>query len=903
MSLKTIEIQGNSLEPTEQGPDLPLTPRDAEDARGTKHILIQSRGLLNTDQKLELQSLGVHIQTYVAESTYLCEYSPDDLAVLRAKNYILYANVYLEDLKASTVLKDDDESAPAGEGTQAASDSLHVNILFHQGVDASSDAIKAKVAEIAHVDVADLNTSGQKAVLKVEKRYLQGLAAIDEIRTIEKVQERKLFNNVARGIIKAEVNVNNTSYHGSGQTVAVADTGFDKGNKVGDVHPAFTNRVSRLYPLGKSDAADPESVDDEGRHEGGHGTHVCGSVLGDGVAPHYGGKVQGTAPQASLVMQALADANGSLGYISSLPSLGNLFTTPYDNDNVRIHTNSWGIPYSGRQIAYSINDKDNHAAMDIDHFIWTHKDMTICFAAGNDGRDPGKHGVIDLRQLGSESAAKNCITVGASESLRPNIALKYWMFDHHGGNDFPSDPIKNDLVANDPEGMAAFSSRGPTAEGRIKPDVTAPGTTILSTRARSLSSAIEASDDPDWTFMNGTSMATPLVAGCVAVLRETLVKNGTPNPPAALLKALLINGAVDMKGQYQTKDVGPSPNPISGWGRVDLAGSVILPGSATAGFGIGAPLREGEARGFTIKVPSKIPGAPVGDQTPLTARASGLKLKITLVWTDPVGPLLQNNLNLIVRVGGVEERHGNMGTDEGFDTTNNVEQVSWDNVPSGDVGVTVSKTDNDPNCPKSFTPQRTNLPIYPTTLSNKAKPPPSATIVRPGSTVNPTPVNGVIDGLIAPVGTAGVPLPINPVPDAEAVFARQALKFFGSCPRQADKGCWREKETSTYNSAPHLNKKRIRTAQDYPQTAHNGKRIRDRPGRDIHSPSKRLVSMIAFSLISSITAALQEKARTVQAGKTLISPTSFPTTCGPSAIDVADAIAADAKELRDALAA
>lgn len=692
MSLKTINIEGNTIDPTLHGAGRPLSDGDAEDASGTNYILIQSKGPLSSDQKAELRSSGVNLQTCVSEQTYLCEYKPNDLVGLRDKDYVLYANVYQPEIKINAGLKDSGPTA-AEAGTSAEPEVQYVSILFHDGVDASSTDIRAKIAEVAHVDVATVGGTSRKASVKLESKYLQDLATIDEIRTIEKVRKRVLYNNIARGIMNAEVIINSTPYQGDGQLVAVADTGFDKGNTTGDVHPAFTSRVARLYPRGKADAADPEYLDDFGNHHGGHGTHVCGSVLGDGDAPTVGGRIQGTAPRAKLVMQAIADENGNL----ILPNdLGELFNEPYSKDGARIHTNSWGLPFQTQQIQY------DDSAEDIDTYIWEHKDMTICFAAGNDGRDPGGDGVIDARQIGSEAVAKNCITVGASENLRTNETLIYANFDGTG-NKFPSDPIKNDLIANDPEGMAAFSSRGPSKEGRIKPDVTAPGTMILSTRARSLSLQVASSADPNWAFMSGTSMATPLVAGCLAVLRETLEKNGVQSPPAALLKALLINGAVDMQGQYQKKDVGPSPNSINGWGRVNLANSVILPNatgdSPLSGLGSGGPLSEGDEERFTIQVPTKLPPPPKtpgpNDQVPLGIvpngdnQPSGIRFKITMVWSDPPGPLLQNNLNLIVKAANGEERHGNMGTDTGFDTRNNVEQVSWPNIPPGPVEFTV----------------------------------------------------------------------------------------------------------------------------------------------------------------------------------------------------------------------
>jgi serine protease AprX len=114
--------------------------------------------------------------------------------------------------------------------------------------------------------------------------------------------------------------------------------------------------------------------------------------------------------------------------------------------------------------------------------------------------------------------------------------------------------------------MAASSTFGPpkSPDGmkvdRIKPDVVAPGINILST----CSGAREKVKDGDaaglekrakgkyvderYYHSNGTSMATPLVAGCVAVLRQALVEmSGVKEPSAALLKALIVNGAVPLE--------------------------------------------------------------------------------------------------------------------------------------------------------------------------------------------------------------------------------------------------------------------------------------------------------------------------------------------------------------------
>jgi serine protease AprX len=244
----------------------------------------------------------------------------------------------------------------------------------------------------------------------------------------------------------------------------------------------------------------------------------------------------------------------------------------------------------------------------------------------------------------------------------------------------------------------AFSSRGPTKEGRIKPDVVAPGTSILSALSRNapMGNTFGTSTDPLFFFDSGTSMATPLVAGCAAVLRETLVKNGLAAPSAALIKALLINGADVLPGQYNPSEAGESPNDNSGWGRVNLSRSVVLPGQpGNAGLGEGGPLEQGQEDSFTIDIPEEVPKVaakgrrhrgPAGDPEPT---AAGVTLKITLVWSDPPGPQLQNDLDLIVLAADGSERHGNSGITAGFDHRNNVEQVLWTGMPPGEARIVV----------------------------------------------------------------------------------------------------------------------------------------------------------------------------------------------------------------------
>ena len=655
--MKPITINGITIDPSAPKATLKALSLENATAKDSDYLIVQTKEPLAQTQRSALEKAGAQILEAVPGDALICYFPKTSLEKIRALPFVEWAELYPKAVKISPALR---LAEPQSRGILPAEamivkpgmlDATPKDVLVVLQRNADPQKAAAKIAEAAHVHLSDVEVVRGTVRLRVKARRLADLAALDEVRSIEEVLPRQLHNSVARQVLRVP-SPNPSGNEGLGEIVAIADTGFDKGSRT-DVHPAFKNRVKKLYGLGRPGISDDPH---------GHGTHVAGSVLGDGVSPTEG-NIRGTAPKARLVLQSILDAQGRLG---GLPNdLNDLFNQPYTTDKARIHTNSWGS--TGNFGVY------DHQALEVDQFVHQHRDMLICFAAGNEGSDKNSDGKIDPNSVTPPGTAKNCLTVGASENNRPNKTLTY---NQGWPSDFPANPIAADKVADKPEGLVAFSSRGPTHDGRIKPDVVAPGTYILSTRSRATNSkGWELSSDPLYMYEGGTSMATPLVAGCIAQIRAFLRKKpGFKTPSAALLKAMIINGAHDLTGQYTPSEAGVIPNTNEGFGRVDLQ-AVIGPyatGETLVFFDEGTKLDTGQESQQIIQIP-----------------AGSSSLKATLVWTDPEGEGLQSDLDLIVKIGS-KERHGNMpASSSDFDRINNVEQVLWSSVPAGQATVTV----------------------------------------------------------------------------------------------------------------------------------------------------------------------------------------------------------------------
>ncbi len=335
-----------------------------------------------------------------------------------------------------------------------------------------------------------------------------------------------------------------------------------------------------------------------------HGTHVAGTCVGDAGTS---GDTRGVAYEGRLVCDTIPSFTES-GIVNALEQ--------HANQGAAVHTNSWGDDGTTQY---------NTLARGFDVFCRDNETQFVCLA------------VTNTSTLRNPENAKNLMAVGASQDT-PNLN------SHCSGG------------------------VGPTSDSRRKPEIYAPGCSTVSSDGNTSCST---------RSLTGTSMACPAIAGTAMLVRQYyrdgFYPSGIANPSdaksptGALVKATLLNSAVDMTG------VSGYPSNLEGWGRVRASDALFF---------------DGDGRKLFIHDQTNRFGMSTGEmQTfPISIDSAGEALRVTMAFTDVPGtagtsfaPVNDMDLEVISPTGTVYRGNvfsgGFSATGGSFDIRNNVEQV------------------------------------------------------------------------------------------------------------------------------------------------------------------------------------------------------------------------------------
>jgi hypothetical protein len=474
------------------------------------------------------------------------------------------------------------------------------------------DVVDASATLAAHGRV--LGRAGNAYTLEL-RGDLWSLAAEDVVQYVDgPLPERSLENDVLRGNINAdEVQAPPYSLTGQGLVVGMWD-----GGAVATNHDDHAGRITVA----------------DGSATGSHATKCAGILAGDGTrSEFYGGtpyQWRGVATEVEIA---------SYNWPSDVENMDSEYADAISTYGIVLSANSWGwglcpdyCEYFGTYDDWSQNfDRIARGSQG--------ERLTIVFSAGNSG---------------------NCTACADS--------LLHFPFGTVPG---PGSTAKNTIVVGsnnaDNDQLSSFSSRGPTADGRLKPDVSAPG-------CKSYAGITTTNVNNDYHSTScGTSYASPAVSGSAVLAYEDYVDTFGAAPLPSTIKALIIQGAED-KGIA-------GPDYAFGFGRLNVQNTVDL---IRADGGEGDMIVEGTL-------------STGGQHTHYVEVDGESELKVTLVWDDHFGnyqgsgKMLVNDLDLeVVSPGAVTHRPWLLDPDDpgapattGVDDLNNVEQVLVQSPESG----------------------------------------------------------------------------------------------------------------------------------------------------------------------------------------------------------------------------
>ncbi|MBN1246119.1 MAG: S8 family serine peptidase [Anaerolineae bacterium] len=622
-----LRLRVGTFDPRDRVPSIPQGLRRHGTGSAAALYLIQFPGPIQDTWIQAILHAGLEIVTYMPDYAYLIWGTPsavrDLIGSAPIRWYGAYEPAYVIHPDLLTKL--------------GSSEPLTVTVQFfeHDGAGIARQIIEQKATQV----LRPAHTVGKltNLVVTIEGTALFPLAHLPEMISIEPAITPRLLDEVQGQLVAGNLTLDGSRPSGTGYLnwltatvgltttasaypiVDITDDGIDNGDATPQ-HPDF-------YAAG--DIAQPDrlvynanwTTDPTADGGGGHG-NLNASIVGgynaltgfpyeDANGYNYGLGINPFGPIAGS--KIFGNASGW-----AYPDYVDLVTASY-NGGARIISNSWGdTPGAG---GYLIDDQIYDALVrDADPTTAGEQPVTIVFAAGNSGSSPNT--------IGSPANAKNIITVGAAESYRPT-----WT-DGCG---------ISAAAANNANDIASFSSRGPTDDGRVKPELVAPGTHVQGAAAQTVNYTgfyiCDAFYPPGQTLYgasSGTSHATPAVSGAASLLThfyESRLSEAPPSP--AMVKAYLVNAARYLDGVSSGDTL---PSNAQGFGVVDLGNAF----DTTPRL-----LWDQEQILHTTGESVVVRGAVAQSSAPF---------RVTLGWTDAPGPTTGaayvNDLDLVVAVNG-----------------------------------------------------------------------------------------------------------------------------------------------------------------------------------------------------------------------------------------------------------
>lgn len=365
-------------------------------------------------------------------------------------------------------------------------------------------------------DAVELEALHSYVSARLTRQEVERLAA-----TLRNASVFRIFKNSVKSfhLRESSATVQATTAHrgydadGRGVTWAVLDSGVDW------AHPHFADgTIEKVFDCSQR-SDEPVEVSGFGTSAGmksatkgapgwdgsGHGTHVCGIIAGgmDSLG------IRGIAPKARLWSYKVLDDQGQGGDVKIIKALDDIYRRNEQAPQLLVHgvNLSLGGPFDAE--VFGCGDTPLCKAL---RKLWR-QGVIVVVSAGNEGvvDVPGVGPLNMALSIGEPANLEDSIVVGSVHATKPHLY-----------------------------GVSYFSSRGPTADGRAKPDVVAPGEKVLSCLAGGRGKA----ESTLYTRKSGTSMAAPHVSGLAACfLSKCSEFKGRPDE----VKQRMMNDATDLK--------------------------------------------------------------------------------------------------------------------------------------------------------------------------------------------------------------------------------------------------------------------------------------------------------------------------------------------------------------------